>query len=42
MSLTRVIIKWLGDNDGPNEWYVSYHGTSKECGEKIVKTGYRG
>ena len=33
-------IEWLGDIDGPNEWCVTYHGTSKASGENIVNTKY--
>jgi hypothetical protein len=31
---------WLGSNDGPNEWPVSYHGTGHDAAKSIAQTGY--
>ena len=31
---------WLGSNDSPNEWPVSYHGTGHDAAKTIAQTGY--
>jgi len=31
---------WLGSNDSPNEWPVSYHGTGHDAAISIAQTGY--
>ncbi len=31
---------WLGSNDSPNEWPVSYHGTRHDAANSIAQTGY--
>jgi hypothetical protein len=31
---------WLGSNDCPNEWPVSYHGTGHDAANSIAQTGY--
>jgi hypothetical protein len=31
---------WLGSNDNPNEWPVSYHGTRHDAVNSIAQTGY--
>lgn len=31
---------WLGSSNGPNEWPVSYHGTSLDAAKLITQTGY--
>ncbi|CAF0947254.1 unnamed protein product [Adineta steineri] len=32
--------KWLGSNDGPDEWPVSYHGTRHDAAKSIAQTGF--
>ena len=31
---------WLGSNNSPHEWPVSYHGTGLDAGESIAQVGY--
>jgi hypothetical protein len=31
---------WLGSNDSPDEWPVSYHGTGHEAANSIAQVGY--
>jgi hypothetical protein len=31
---------WLGSNDNPGEWPVSYHGTGHEAANSIATSGY--
>ncbi|KAM9990897.1 hypothetical protein ACTFIY_006939 [Dictyostelium cf. discoideum] len=32
---------WLGDCNGPNEWWVSYHGTNEESCNPLAEEGYK-